>query len=200
MVQGPQLAWCMLDPDGAIARASAATGLQDLRKLAEFRKEACLVAGKDYALVVGKGKHRPQASVIASVQQILEGARETMPTEASLVERGWWDAVVGVIRVTHHAQSGDESWALLGRWTQETKDWKTANIFDAEGSFALRAPFPNYWVTRPCSSFVRMNDAAVTTLRSEMRLRRLSAPDARHSPQMARTPSTPIRAVAQATA
>ena len=172
MVQGPQLAWCMLDPDGTIARASAATGEKDLRKLAEFRTRP-LTPGRHHALAVGQGRTRPQASVITSVKRILESVGETMPTEASLRQRGWWNAIVGVIHVTHKAQAGEASWASLGRWTQETEGWSVANVFDAHGSFALRAPIPDYWQQTsgnktPCSSFPRMNDKAIDAVRSAL--------------------------------
>ena len=51
-----------------------------------------------------------------------------MPTEVELQQLSWCNAIVGVLRVTQHASKGDDGWAMLGRWTQETKGWGIANV------------------------------------------------------------------------
>ena len=136
IIQGPLLAWLMLDPTGAIRRAEKVLHLGDLRKLAEFRIHVIGGAHAKFprykALAVGirkdKGRpnDRPQRAVVDAVCTLLVRAGEEVPTEEQLKARGWWGAVVGVLLLTGSATQQDaDSWAALGRcevaWFEPTQ-------------------------------------------------------------------------------
>jgi hypothetical protein len=167
IIQGPQLAYCMLDPYGEIQAAAKKLNLPDLRKRAEFRKLA-LLKGRPYPwfcpLGVGKGKDRPQNNIVQEVAACLQLAGYSMPTEEELIAKGWWGSTVGVLHMTGTAEEGDPRWNALGRWTRDIGKWKAPNIFD-DLSFTLEKSLR--FENRPYGPSVKLGKTATGLLKRQ---------------------------------
>ena len=167
IIQGAQLAYCMLDPYAEIQAAAKELNLPDLRKRAEFRKLA-LLKGRPYPwfcpLGVGKGKDRPQNNIVQEVAACLQHAGYRMPTEEELIAKGWWGSIVGVLHMTGTAEEGDPRWNALGRWTRDIGKWKAPNIFD-DLSFTLEKSLT--MENRPYGPSVKVGKTATGLLKQQ---------------------------------
>ena len=163
-VQGPLLAWFLLDPTGACARAEA-KGYHAIRKLAEFRSAAIRMG--IVPLAVGTSSSlRPQKNVIAEASSILRSLGEYVPTEKELIDAGWFDALVGSLYITGSACASEPAWAELGRWTQDIGRWPTANLIDPALSRAFEAPVmgSSWWMAKPCGKFTKIQKKVISDL------------------------------------
>lgn len=158
-VQGPLLAWFLLDPVGICAQAEA-EGLRHVRKMAEFRKKK--IRTGLVPLAVGASKtDRPQADVICEVAAELTGAGYHVPSEADLIAQGWKDALVGILFVHGPTEEGSQQWTELGRWTRSIGTWGVANLIDPVRSRAFDAPLGDWWAAKPCGNWTRIKPTVV---------------------------------------
>ena len=168
-IQGPLLAWFLLDPTGACARAEEA-GYPHIRKLAEFRSRP-IKRGRIAPLAVGgnknmQGENTPQADVIAEATRILVSLGECVPSEAELIAKGWQNSLVGMLYFTGSAVKNTREWAKLGRWTGSIGKWTTANLIDPVRSHTFASPLTDWWAKKPCGQWTRIKKGVMKQIRA----------------------------------
>jgi len=142
-----------------------AKGIPCLRKLAEFRSKAIRQGPVPLAIGVSQDV-RPQGRIVDEVCQVLRQHGEFVPSEAELIQAGWWDAIVGVLHICRAVRKGSVGWKDLGRWGEDTGVWNVGNIVDAQRSYALDTPITQWTKNgkRPNSSWAKIKPSVVKAL------------------------------------
>ena len=164
IIQGPLLGYLLLDPRGSCVRVEA-KGIPCLRKLAEFRSNAIRQGPVPLAIGVSQ-ELRPQGRIVDEVCEVLRQHGEIVPSEAELIQAGWWDAIVGVLHIRGAVRKGSVGWKALGRWGKDTGKWCVGNLVDSKRSYALGTPITQWTENgkRPCGPWAKIKASVVRAL------------------------------------